>query len=188
MKITDAWVDDPTERGVLMPPLVCIEIDQMPDVTIEPKSFDGGWTVGKYGPFIQYRDGNPATKAGDFNVRFARTFPPVVDVSLFLHGPQEDSVSDIYSINVARARQLLRKWDRDWRLLLSDREAQDGSMTWVPSQMYPKCRFYYPKSKSCCGMTATGTIRREGVELPVCKEHLHESNRAFAARRATTSR
>lgn len=193
MKITDAWIDDPTTRGQLLAPELCVEVDELPSVTIEPRSFGGGWSVGKYGPFIRFTQSDPdvPATAGAFNVRFAREFQPVVDVGLFLKDSHEDGIGG-YALNVTRARQLIRKWEKNWRLLLSDRAAQAGAMTWVPLDINPKCRYWIKTSTHTtdghvCGRPATGTVHREGLELPHCPEHMHLFNKKFAAKRSASS-
>jgi len=187
MKIEDAWIDDPTLRGELEPPMLCIRVDELPGVTIEPEDFAGGWTVGKYGPFVKYTQRDhpkqplSPVSAGDFNIRFRRRLPPVVDLQLFV-GEGEENQHDGFSLPLSRARQLVRKHDPSWRLLLSDREAQAGSIAWMPVQSNPGCR-HWLDTEACMGKP-TSTIRVNDLDVPLCSTHLTEHNAKFAAKRA----
>lgn len=185
MKIKDAWVDDPAFRGVVEYPQLCVEVDELPDVTIEPAEFSGGWTVGKYGPFVKYTQSllPEETDAGDFNVRFRGRFPSIVDISLFKTG--EELSYEGYAINLSRARQLLRKWQPQWRLLLADKDAQSGKIIWRPVDSNPVCRFY-DGNNACRNPKVAGTVRIKGVELPFCREHIQAWNQSRAAMRTTS--
>lgn len=182
MKITYAWVDDPTLRGELKPPQLCVEVDEKPDVTIEPRTFEGGWSCGKYGPFVKYTALEPAT-AGDFNIRFRNRFPVVVDITLFI-GDRDKTGLTGFSLPLTRARQLVRKWDPEWRLLISDRAAEGGDLLWLPVQTDPKCRHYSPASKTLCERVPTKTVRVKNIDLALCADHLRYHNESMAAKRA----
>lgn len=187
MKITYAWIDDPTLRGELKPPQLCVEVDESPDVTIEPVLFADGWTCGKWGPFVKYdrMEGPYPAKAdaGDFNVRFRHRFPVVVDITLFVGDHDKKGLTG-FSLPLTRARQLVRKWDPDWRLLVSDRDAESGALIWLPVQTDPKCRQYARASQTLCERKPTRMIRVENVELPLCAEHVRMHNEKMAAKRA----
>jgi len=189
MKITYAWIDDPTLRGELKPAQLCVEVDSQPDVTIEPRTFNDGWTAGKYGPFVKYSQHDPGAmfpspvSAGDFNVRFRGRFPVIVDITLFIGDDDKKGLTG-YSLPLTRARQLVRKWDADWRLLISDRAAEGGNLVWMPVQTNPKCRFFYRTHKNTCGAEPTRSIRVENVELALCAVHVKEHNDRMAAKRA----
>jgi len=188
MTIENAWVDDPLSRGELLQSKVCIQVNIWPDVTIPDKNFDGGWMVGKYGPFVKYwRKPNfgPAN-AGDFNMRFAQIFPPVVDIALFKGHTEE--YHENYAINLRRARQLLRKHSPNWRLLLADRHAQEGQIVWFPSEKNSSCKFWIGTESEAgleieghtCGMPMVGHARRGDIDIPFCTEHMKEYNQFHA--------
>ena len=185
MKITDAWVDDPMQSGITEHPKLCIEVDEMPDVSIPPQDFSGSWTVGKFGPFIRYSCSTHKVDAGDFNVRFRGRFPAIVDISLFLKD-QDESASEDYAINLTRGRQLLKKWSNSWRLLLSDREGQNGRLIWRPVESNPLCRFY--NLGLACSKPAVTSVWMKGVEVPLCANHLKSYNEKHASLRATSSK
>jgi len=180
MKITYAWIDDPTVSGKMEVPRLCVEVDSEPDVTIEPTPFSDGWTVGKYGPFVKY-SGPGRVNAGDFNVRFRNRFPVVVDISLFVGEDSKESIEG-FSLPLTRARQLVRKWDRSWRLLVSERSAEKGNLLWLPVQTDPKCRHWL--GHVVCHQTPARIIRVGEVDLPLCAEHLKLHNDTQAAKRA----
>lgn len=188
MKIEDAWIDDPTLRGKFDTPMLCVRVDEMPGVTIKPENFTGGWTVGKYGPFVKYTQQDDPTaplsevSAGDFNVRFRRRFPPVVDLQLFVGEGEEDQHAG-YSLPLTRARQLVRKHDPTWRLLLSDKAAQSGSIVWMPIQTNPGCRQWL--GETTCGDKPASIIRVNDIDFPLCSNHLIAHNAKFAAKRTS---
>lgn len=179
MRITNAWIDDPTLRGETSRPQLCVEVTEKPDVTIEPESFSGGWTVGKFGPFVQYLH-EDSPDASDFNIRFRGRFPVVVDVTLFIEGKQE--YVDLFSLPLTRARQLVRKYDPNWRLLVSDRAAENGELLWVPIESNPQCR-HWLENKQVCGQRPTRTIRVSDIDLALCETHVREHNERYAAKR-----
>lgn len=186
MKITNAWVDDPTYDGELRQPILCVEVDELPDVTIAPEEFAGGWRVGKYGPFVKYALTDPdvpillPADAGDFNIRFRHRFPVVADIQLFLKN-DDSAVSDEYSLPLRRARQLIRKYDSAWRLLVNERAAEKGSLVWTPVQTDPSCRYMLPVD--VCGVRPAKPIYIGDVRLPLCEQHLKMHNRDVARRR-----
>lgn len=186
MAIQTAWVDDPLVGGKLLQPIFCVEVNVMPDVTIPDEVFDGGWTVGKYGPFIKYTHGHQEVNAGDFNMRFAKRFPPVVDISLFQVG--KDEPSTLYALNVKRARALLRKYAADWRLLLADRDAQEGVMIWFPTEKDPVCK-YWTSRQQICGQQYSLTVPVDGIDVPVCSQHrgVYNSRQAVGRQRRDAS-
>lgn len=181
MKIISAWIDDPTLRGALARPILCVEVTEHPDVTIPPENFSGGWSVGKYGPFVSY-EGPDEADAGDFNIRFRNRFPVVVDITLFIQG--EVTGLNGFSLPLTRARQLTRKYDPDWRLLISDRAAETGSLLWVPQETNPACRRWNDSQKSICGQRPARFIRVADVDLAFCETHVREHNERYAAKRA----
>lgn len=178
MKITNAWIDDPTIRGEMARPRLCVEVTEEPDVTIEPEPFAGGWSVGKYGPFVQFVAPEPVD-AGDFNIRFRNRFPVVVDVTLFVADADEGRVG--LSLPLTRARQLIRKFDGNWRLLVSDRAAENGELLWVPIESNPRCRHWL--DTKVCGQRPTRIIRVNEIDLAMCETHVREHNERYAAKR-----
>lgn len=185
MKITNAWIDDPTQRGETQLPQLCVEVTEYPDVTIQPEPFNGGWTVGKYGPFVKYLQMDPTarfidTDASDFNIRFRSRFPVVVDITLFVEG--EEKPSEGFSLPLTRARQLVRKYDPSWRLLISDRAAERGEIKWLPVQSNPSCRFW--QGDHACGQRPAKSIRVNEIDLPMCEAHVREHNTRMAGKRA----
>lgn len=183
MKILRAWIDDPTELGTLQQPLMIVEVDEYPDQTHDPISTDDGWTQSKFGPFVKY-DYSPTEEAdaGDYNVRFAGQYPAIIDIGLMVLN--FDDRSDIFGLPIPRARQLIRKHSPGWRLYLSDYDAIDGALLWVPQQVNATCRFWHPNARMTCDAPATATVRKSGVDLPLCVDHLktHNSERAEARR------
>jgi hypothetical protein len=184
MKIITAWVDDPTLDGELDPPLLCVETDEYPDRTSDPIETTDGWSQAKFGPFVLF-DFEPKTdiSAGDYNVRFAGTMPPIVDVALVVQGR---NYSGMFGLPLTRARQLVRKHCEGWRLYISDKEAQHGTMLWLPQMVEPSCRFWMPGH--VCGRTDRVVyVRKEGVDFPLCTSHLQDHNKAMANRRRYAS-
>lgn len=186
MRITNAWIDDPTLYGETKQAQLCVEVSEYPDVTIEPESFAGGWVVGKYGPFVKYLqtapDSTPSNvSASDFNVRFRSRFPVVVDITLFKQFKEAPSALN-FSLPLTRARQLVRKYDPTWRLLVSDRAAEQGNILWIPVQSNPACRFW--SGGACCNSRPAKGIRVNDVDVPLCEAHLREHNTKMASKRA----
>jgi hypothetical protein len=180
VRITNAWIDDPTLIGEVEPPGLCVEVTEMPDVTITPETFSGGWTVGKYGPFVHYEGPNLA-EASDFNIRFRGRFPAVVDIDLFI-GKDMPSGKTGFSLPLTRARQLVKKYDSDWRLTINDRAAESGSLLWLPTQTRPACRSWV--DDRICGRVPSRPIRVKDVDFPMCEMHLQEHNKRHAEKRA----
>jgi len=181
MKILSAWIKDPSLEGHLSPPLLAVEVDEPPGVTIPPEDFAGGWKVGKYGPFVSYEQEGAKPSAGDFNVRFRGRFPVVVDILLLT--PEFEY--DCYSIPLSRARQLIRKHDPRWRLLISDREGEQGRITWIPVETDSPCRYWLPEKKTTCGAKPSRLIRVRSIDLPMCAQHVEIHNQAYAERRTS---
>lgn len=198
MKIEQAWIDDPLERGVFETPELCVEVDELPDVTIPPESyvFDNNnpmvWAIGKDGPFVAYevlsmRTGEPPrgalqAQAGTFNRLFGNLLPPIVDISLFVGS---DTSSYHYALPLKRARQLVRKHAPEWRLLLSDRAAQEGIFLWVPVEVDPHCKWNEGLS-STCGKPVHNFVLIKGVDVPLCQQHFNQHQAKFMAQRAAT--
>ena len=185
MKITDAWIDDPTLDGHLRAPKLVVEVDEFPTVTIEPETFSGNWTVGKYGPFVKYV-GPAGSTAGEFNVRFRNHFPPIVDIMLIVSEDGTENEYSGYSLPLSRARQLVRKNDANWRLLISDRDAEKGTFLWLPVETDPSCRVVMANKKPC-GTRPAKMIRVLDVDLSMCEAHIKEHN-AKQARKRTPAR
>lgn len=202
MKITDAWVFDPTIDGVLKPPMLVVEVDTLPDVTIGPDTFSGGWTVSKYGPFVKYVQQDPGAmhkspvNAGDFNVRFGGRFPSVLDVRV----QTGDAATDQFSLPLNRARQLVRKHAHEWRLLLSDKAGQHGSLLWLPVQASPQCRWVTHPARTglgregnmstdaqTCGYFPARYVTIDGVDIPLCPEHTQAHNTEQAVKRTASA-
>jgi hypothetical protein len=156
-------------------------------VTIEPEHFANGWTVGKYGPFVKYtKDSNPyPVSAVDFNLAFRDRLPMVIDIVLVVdNGRGKSEVQEIpFSLPLARARQLVKKHDPDWRLLVSDREAVHGNLVWRPVESNPECR----GDGGRCKIRPAGPVRIKGVEVPLCQEHTRLHNQTQAQARALST-
>lgn len=190
MRIVDAKVVDPTLSGVMKRPYLSVVVDEEPDETIAPESFAGGWTVAKYGPFVKYeiQPENSSRKrhdylhesiaglASEFNLRFRNKFPVVVDIDLVVKSPGEpDEHVPGMSLSLSRARQLVRKYDRDWSLYLVDKDATELIMSWTPVNKSSGCRWWL--GTVTCGDRPSRPIRIDGVDLPVCNYHLDEFKR-----------
>lgn len=184
MKITDAYVYDPTFHNSLAQPELHVEVDEAPDVTIEPVNFAGGWSSGKYGPFVTYANAqDPKLTAGDYNVRFRNRLPSIVDIALFVGDDPLEFTN--FALPLTRARQLVKKHDSDWKLAVSDRDAQDGLLLWTPTLIVPTCRWY--DGRECCGSARDiTTIRTQGADLHLCPKHLAEHNSQFGKKRLIT--
>lgn len=187
MKILEAWIDDPTLRGEKLPPMLCVSIDEPLEQTAT--DFLGGYAVQKYGPFskqsIVLGDGlEHNVSAGRWNVMQGSFARPVVDVAVFLDG--SDEPIDEYCIQLGRAKQLIKRHCKDWRLYLSERLAESGSIAWVPVQHNASCRHWL--GNRVCGATPARTVRLGSFEMPMCSAHLtaHNDSRA-AERRGKTS-
>lgn len=191
MKITDAWVDDPALDGKLERPILCVQVDEMPDVTIRPSTFSDGWTVGKYGPFVKY-EGPDNAGAGEFNIRFRNRFPVVVDIVLTVTSERANGLSYTfekteYCLPLSRARQLMRKFDDAWKYVVSDRDAQKGTILWVPNEINPACKFFVAEKGQrgeICGRHPATPIPVNGIDLAMCISHIKEHNDKHAAKRA----
>lgn len=181
MKITDAWVDDPTMRGKNEAPKLHVSVDEMPDVSIPEEKFSGGWSVGKYGPFVKYACTSEPATAGDFNIRFRQRFQPVVDIALHVGKVGELN----FSLPLTRARQLIRKHEDNWKLLVSDKDAEKGRLLWVPVEVDPACRQWM--GKGICGNRPTSAVRENGILRPLCAVHVQEHNKRQAELRAAAS-
>jgi hypothetical protein len=180
VKITNAFIDDPTTRGELNFPELFVCVDEMPDVSIEPQPFAGGWMVGKYGPFVKYSASEEAD-AGDFNVRFRGRFQVVVDITLVLGDDKGTEEYPDYSLPLTRARQLVRKYCPDWSLRINDRAAERGSLLWLPVSKNPSCRVQV--NGTSCGVIPARFIRVNEVDLAMCELHVREHNERHAAKR-----
>jgi hypothetical protein len=189
MKISDAWIYDPAKLGEIAVPELCVEVDEEPSVTIEPETFANGWTVGKYGPFVKYSHSGGSRTAVDFNLAFRDRFPMVIDITLAVTPDPEDNertevIFDTYSLPLTRARQLVKKYAPEWRLLISDREAIHGNLVWRPVQTDPECR----GEGGFCGIRPATAVRIKGVDIPLCYTHLKEHNSVQAQARTLTSK
>jgi hypothetical protein len=190
MKILSAWVDDPTVYGTVEPPILVVEVDEYPDETLEALTWPDGWSMSKYGPFVMYdfSENHRDIDAGDYNVRFAGAYPPVVDIVLRVGSK---TYSGMFSLPLTRARQLVRKHCKEWRLYISDADAQKGALLWVPQEINPTCHFW--TRGHICGTPAGGgritVVQYKGVQFPLCDRHLTDHNNKNAeARRANTSK
>lgn len=183
MKITDAWIHDYSRYGKFEIPELCVQVDEAPDVTIEPRQFENGWTVGKYGPFVKYENLNKDVTAVDFNLAFRDRLPMVIDIVLVVdNGHDKSEILEMpFSLPLDRARQLVKKYDPSWRLLIQDREAVHGKLVWRPIQTDPECRGH----GGLCGKKPASYIRIKGVDIPLCQEHTQQHNAAQAKARAT---
>lgn len=181
MKITGAWIDDPMTRGVVDFPELWVMTDAAPEVSISPEKFGGDWTVGKYGPFVKYSCSAREVDAGDFNIRFRGRFPVIVDVTLAVDSVEAPVTQD-YALPLTRARQLLRKYEPGWKLLLNDRAAEkEGSLLWLPSNSNLGCRAW--DGTQCCGSRPARPIRVNEVDMPLCEAHVREHNDRHAQKR-----
>lgn len=189
MKIEKAWVDDPLRRGELAVPIVCVQVDEPPTLSCPIETYEDGWSSAKYGPFVQYsqQDSGAIMKspvgASDYNMAFAGQHPPVVDIKLYIESFAELST---FSLPLRRARQLLRRDAFEWRLHLSDVEAQNGGMVWTPVETRSPCKFFYHKTNQICGITAHGSINVRGFNIPYCESHMSNHNERRKQRRQST--
>lgn len=193
MKIQDAWIDDPMLRGLKQSPKLCVQVDVPPDQTIAEQSFDDGWTVSRYGPFVKYRLGRRKVTAGDFNARFTSVHNPpklgeprlrsIVDVSVFF-GKSEGYTNE-FALLLDRSRGLMKKYQPQWRLMLDDKLAQSGKILWLPIERHPVCKFWDKEHKTICSKRMEQVVRSDGVEFPLCHEHLEIFNHSQAAGRAS---
>lgn len=161
-------------------PELIIEVTEFPDVTIPSESFGGGWEVSKYGPFVHYV-GPAGSTAGDFNIRFRSRFAPVVDIELSVAG-RIDPRGKRFSLPLTRARQLVRKYDSTWRLLVSDKAAESGTLLWLPVETMPGCRGLWSDGRVCLSRP-TRKINTSGIDLPLCALHVKEHNDKYAIAR-----
>lgn len=181
VKIQTAFVHDETLSGNLQRPFVVVGVNELPDITIEPRQFPGGWTVSKAGPFVMYSNvSDPSVDAGEFNLRFRRHYPAVVDVALQV-GSEREMIHGKYSLPVPRARQLLRKYDPTWRLYVSDRDALKGQNVWLPVEANAACRHWL--GMRTCGARPTRIARQGSVDVPLCADHMQDFSDQQAASR-----
>lgn len=186
MTFEDAWVDDPLLRGEVAQATFHVRVNIWPSETIAQEKFEGGWTVGKFGPFVKYTHELLTTDAGDFNIRFAQApnrFPSIVDLTLHVG----DEYTNEYSLYLKRSRVLLRKFSPNWRLILSDQEAQHGRNVWLPVEREAPCKFW--EGEEICGATSAAIVRIDGYEVPYCAAHkeLHNDTNAKLRREKTAS-
>lgn len=190
MRITNAWVDDPLRRGQLEFPKLCVQVDELPDPTIPEENFDGGWLVGKYGPFVKYSntdlDDFDRANAGSYNVRFAKTLGAVVDISLF-YDLHSERYTDEFALSLKRARQLVRKHDSKWRLLANDSVAQSGGILWLPVESNSPCKFFNRHAREICGAPSVSVVKSNDFDIPYCINHVREYNERRKGRRQTTT-
>jgi len=187
MRIEDAWIDDPVRRGEFEPPKLCLQVDEWPDESIPDSPQGRGWIVGKWGPFHKYsRPGHKVT-AGDFNAErnnLTKPFQPLVDISLFLGRTEE--YTDKYALALTRARQKVKQFAPQWRLLLADKEAQSGKILWIPVEKNQVCKFWLGGTK-ICAKALYGTARVKGIDIPYCREHMETYNNEHARKRVKAS-
>jgi hypothetical protein len=183
MRILNAWIDDPTLHGELEAPRLCVEVDEKPTVSIKPEPFAGGWQVSKYGPFVKYFCSTERVGAGDFNIRFRNRFPVVIDIQLYVGDGDEEGTSE-FCLPLTRARQLTRKHDDGWRLLVSDKAAEKGELLWVPVETDPSCRHWLGHANGTCKQRPARAVRHHDINFPLCAEHLQQHNSRQATARA----
>lgn len=188
MRILDAWIDDPTQRGEKMPPMLCVSVDEQPSST--GIDLVGGVTVQNYGPFAQHYqllgDGNrPLITASRWNVLQGKHGRPTVDVVVFV-GDSEEPWGE-YTMTLARAKQLIKKHCKEWRLYVNERIAETGEIAWTPVQQNPTCREWV--GGKCCGERPARSVRVGAFEMPLCSRHLtaHNDRRAEARRSSKSS-
>ncbi len=188
MKILNAWIEDPTLRGQIKPALLTVVVDEYPDITIEHEPFAGGWLVGKYGPFVEYCNASKVD-AGDYNMKFAGRFQPVVDIALMIDTPDmyRQSAKMNFSMPLRRARQLVRKHNPQWRLLVNDKAAEHGAMLWTPVQTDPSCRHWRPSAHTICAGKPARIVRVDEVDVPMCDTHVKIHNDLQAAKRSNAA-
>lgn len=211
MRITDAWVSDPLVGGKIAPPELNVQIDSLPNVTVAAEVWQRDnevWQVARHGPFIKYErlslphsyehwpvdetlaavSFSQLNEAGAYNSFFAGIFPPIVDI--FLISEEKDHYG--WATSLSEARRLLRKYDNKWKLVLSDRAAQTGKISWRLQEVRPPCKHFLFGSDRICGTKPTsGTVTQSAldgpVEIPLCAQHLREFNNTQASRRVATS-
>lgn len=188
VKIERAWIEDPLTRGVHEPAALHVRVDAKPDETIPFKEYQASdWTffVGKDGPFVKYHfECNMTTElsgnfAGLFNKHLAGQLPSIVDIRLHI-----EDASQHYALPLKRARQLVKKHDPDWRLLLSDKHAEKaGWVLWQPVKSNPVCMFWLGDSNTCGNATVTGKTTVNEIEIPLCTLHARKVQAKFATSR-----
>lgn len=201
MKIIKAWVDDPREDATVERPTVVILVDEDPhqstDVTYR---LVGNTEVNiascKFGPFIKMWNEGHAPEASflsqarsnfilknEFNTAFAGVFPPIINVKL---STEDDWIEGNWGLPVKRARQILKKFNVPYRLLLNDKDAQHGHISWVPVRSEPICLWY--GEMGLCGLEATAHVSIGDVDMTLCAPHLEAHNNEQAKKRISTSR
>lgn len=192
MKITEAWVDDPTEVGVALEPILCVSIDESPSLTRED-TLVSGVTITQRGPFFQLRTPTGSVlSAGEYNAKFRvrpRESQCLVDIALSLN---DSDAEEGWAIHLSRGKSLLRKYADTWRLYLNERHAEsEGRLTWIPVSTSPTCRWSsrlfdgYKEEGEICGAVPARVIRALGIDIPLCKEHITEHNHRQAKARAS---
>lgn len=190
MKITDAWIDDPTLRNELEASMLCIELDEKPYLTdsiLDPKT---GWITKRYGYFFQFvvpRRGDNgeegfATAAEWNTIRGPlATLDPMVDVTLFFEGESDRDSMDNVCLALGRARSILKRHESNWRFYLSELQAREGRISWMPVEVNGPCR-HWTESKMC-ESKPTRPTRIKNLEVPLCQAHQQEQNAMHAAKR-----
>lgn len=188
MKIERVTVFDPRDYGLMERPILTFVIDEELHDTSQAVVMHGGkmetWSSRKAGPFIRYNlDLHPSLNiepsAGLYNRVYAGRLPPIVDVRIFVRYPgggllqQEGN----FGTTLQRARQFMRKYDVPWRLLMNDHDGQEGITSWTPVPRVIRCKFMICKSDDqTCEDPAVQSVYTEGIDMPMCEEHLQLFN------------
>lgn len=182
MKILDTWVHDPTYNPLhsgTLPPLVapslCVKVDESPTPWRRGVIDHGDWTLEKFGAFyrVKPKEGTypDYSGVGWINAKL-NYYPPLIEVTVIL-----DKDCREMAMPLGRARQLLKKFtDHEWYLKLSERDALEGRILWVPRQVNPECRV-------CWTRPAYYVLVNNTVEMPLCQKHVRENNERYATRR-----
>lgn len=201
MKIIKAWIDDPREDATVERPTVVILVDEDPHQSTDAISrpihlgSESSIVSCKFGPFIRlWHEGSmpdipsvgnklSETLKGEFNKAFSDIFPPIINIKL---STEDDWIEGNWGLPVKRARQILKKFNVPYRLLLNDRDAQHGHISWVPVRSEPICVWY--DAMGLCGLEATSHVSIGEVDMTLCAGHLEMHNREQAMKRISTSR
>lgn len=183
MKILNAAVDDRRFDTTPQRPILSVAIDEMP-VQTNPVARRDGWTTAKYGPLIEFTcpsDIEDERKfASQFNIIFPK-FAPVVDIIVSYEG---EVLEGSWGMALGRARNLLRKWETNWKLWISEYEAQHGRIGWVPTENQHTCAANFLDNERCDSF-GTQHLGKHGIDYWYCADHMKDFRAAqYAARRS----
>ena len=190
MNIISASVSD--RRASKARPILTVTIDSMPVPTNEvirrEDSDRNNWTSAKYGPLIEFACAShrqqtdllldTLSPASYFNKVFADGLAPVVDVKV-IH--RTDSSNEIlegnWAVQLRRGRNLLKKYDLPWRLLMNDYDGQKGRLSWTPTENRHTCAFNFLSSPpAICKDAGQHHVSMSGIDYWFCPSHYKDHN------------